>query len=349
MGVREENMQTQGRPYWGLVTADLPAGVLVAQARQMEEMGMEGIFAPQMYGPPFVPLACAAAVTTRVKLASGIALAFARSPFETAMAAMDLDRLSGGRFVLGLGPSVRLFNEGFCGVPYGQPLEHLREAVSVIRMVIQKSHTGELGRFKGQYYDLDFSQFQPLSEPVRTDLPIWIAALRRPLVRLAAEIADGVLGHPIWSIPWATSKVQDALREGLDRAGKQRGDIRFIPWLFAAPNNDRGQSVIDARATVAFYAAIAQYEPYFAAHGFRAEAKRIQEAARSGGYLRAANLVPKEMAETFVVCGTPDEVRQRVEAVWEVADGLCLVPPAYGLPREDVLQYVAAIARTFYM
>ena len=337
-------MERADRRYWGVVTANVPVSVLTAQARQMEEMGLEGLFAPQMYGPPFVPLAAAAAVTSRIKLASGVALAFARSPFETAMAAMDLDRISGGRFVLGLGPSVRVFNEDFCGVSYGKPLERLRETVAVIKSLIEKSHTGELKAFRGKYYNLDFGQFQPLSEPIRTSVPIWIAALRRPLVRLAAEIADGVMGHPIWSIPWATSKVHDALKEGLQRAGKQRSDIRFIVWLFAAPNRDRGQSVDDARATVAFYAGIAQYEEYFAAHGFRAEANRIQESTRTGGYRSAAKLVPQDMAETFVVCGTPDEVRRKIEPVWDVADGLCLVPPAYGLSQENLLRYVTTIA-----
>src|SRR3989442_4961509 len=85
--------------YWGILTP-LPAPVLTMQAKMLEQAGLEGLFAPQIYGPPFVPLAAAAAVTTRVKLASGIALAFARSPFETAMAAMDLDRISGGPVAL---------------------------------------------------------------------------------------------------------------------------------------------------------------------------------------------------------------------------------------------------------
>src|SRR5437667_2444550 len=114
-----------------------------------EQAGLEGLFAPQVYGPPFVPLAAAAAVTTRVKLASGIALAFARSPFETAMAAIDLDRISGGRFILGLGCSIRSWSEGFFGMPYGRPLEHMREVVEIIRLIIAKAHTGEVPRLDG--------------------------------------------------------------------------------------------------------------------------------------------------------------------------------------------------------
>ncbi len=195
---------TSRRRYWGLVTP-MPAAVITAQAKMAEAAGLEGLFAPQVYGPPFVPLAAAAAVTSRVRLASGIALAFVRSPFETAVAAMDMDRISGGRFTLGLGCSVRSWSEGIFGMPYGKPLEHMREVVEIIRTVIAKAHTGELERHDGVYHHHDFSELQPPPPPVRTDLPIWIAALRGPLLSLAAEIADGVMGHPLWSISWATT------------------------------------------------------------------------------------------------------------------------------------------------
>ncbi len=233
--------------------------------------------APQVYGTPFVPLAVAAAATSRIRLASGIALAFARSPYETALQAMDLDRISGGRFTLGLGCSIRSWSEGFYGMPYGKPLAHMREVVEVIRMVIAKAHTGELKRYDGVYHHHDFSELQPLPPPLRTDLPIWIAALRGPLVSLAAEIADGVMGHPIWSVPWATTKIPKALERGLKRGGKQRSNIEFQIGLWVAISNDRAEAINDGRATVAFYAGMAQYEEYFAAHGFREEARSLQE------------------------------------------------------------------------
>lgn len=335
--------------FWGTVNVAGPAELLAAQAKMQEEAGLEGLFAPQVYGPPFVPLAAAAAVTSRIRLASGIALAFARSPFETAMAAMDLDRLSNGRFTLGLGPSVRAWSEGFFGMPYGKPLEHLREVVELIRLIIAKGHTGELKRYEGKYHRHDFRELQPPPPPLRTDIPIWIAALRRPLVRLAAEIADGVIGHPIWSVPWVTTRIPEALAEGLKRGGKKRSDIEFNVWLWVAVSQDRKEAVNDSRGIVAFYGGIAQYEEYFAAHGFREEARRLQEGVQRGDFLSVAHLVPDEMAETFVVCGTPDEVRRKVQQVQEVADSLCLVPPFYGIPPEKVMAYGQAIARTFYV
>jgi alkanesulfonate monooxygenase SsuD/methylene tetrahydromethanopterin reductase-like flavin-dependent oxidoreductase (luciferase family) len=233
-------------------------------------------------------------------------------------------------------------------MPYGKPLEHIREVVEIVRLVIAKGHTGELARYEGRYHTLDFSEFQPLGAPLRTDIPIWIAGLRTPLIRLGAEIADGVIGHPIWSIGWATTKVQDDLKAGIAKGGKQRSDIEFNMWLFVAPNPDRKQAIEDARATVAFYAGIAQYEDYFAVHGFRKEAKALQEGVQRGSYLSVKHLVTDEMAQAFVVCGTPDEVRARIAPIWDHADSATLNPPSYGLEPAAMLGYGARIAELFY-
>jgi len=336
------------RRYWGIIAPLMPADMLAQAAKQQEDMGLEGTFAAQVYGPPWISLAAAATATSRLQLASGVALAFTRSPFETAMAAMDLDRISSGRFVLGLGPTVRSWCQGIFGMPYGKPLEHLREAVEVIRLIIAKSHTGELKNFKGKYYEMDFSEFQPLAEPVRTNLPIWLSALRGPIIELGAEIAEGIASHPIWSIHWATSVMPKHLKIGLDRAGKQRSDVHVNCWFWMTPNTDVKQSIEDARATVAFYGGVEQYEEYFAAHGFREEAKKLQEGVKRGDYRSVAHLVPDEMASTFVVTGTPDEVAKKIEPVWEFADSMCLVPPVLTLPPEKSLAYFATIAQTFY-
>ena len=341
-------MRHKTKPIWGVITPAVPPGVLAGQAKMYEQAGLEGLFAPQVYGPPFVPLAAAAAVTTRVKLASGIALAFARSPFETAMAAIDLDRISGGRFILGLGCSIRSWSEGFFGMPYRRPLEHMREVVEIIRLIIAKAHTGELASFEGTYHRHDFSELQPPPPPLRTELPIWIAALRGPLVSLSAEIADGVMGHAIWSIRWATNEGPEAIKHGLARAGKRRSDIEVNLWPLVMINNDRAEAINDSRATIAFYAGMAQYEEYFGAHGFRKEAQRLQEGVKRGDYLGVAHLVPVEMVETFVTCGPADEVRKRIEPLWDVANSLCPVPAPYGLPAQKVLAYGGAIASTFY-
>jgi alkanesulfonate monooxygenase SsuD/methylene tetrahydromethanopterin reductase-like flavin-dependent oxidoreductase (luciferase family) len=112
---------TTKKHYWGLLPP-MPAMALAEAAKQSEALGMEGLWAIQLYGSPFPPLAGAAMVTTRLKLGTAVALAFTRSPLETACTALDLDLLSGGRLVLGIGPTLRFLNEDWHGVPYGKPL-----------------------------------------------------------------------------------------------------------------------------------------------------------------------------------------------------------------------------------
>src|SRR5574341_2624301 len=182
-------MSTHERRYWGFVSPDLPATAVAAQAKMLEDAGLDGVLAAQLYSTPFIPLAIAATATSRLRLLSGIALAFTRSPYETAVAAMDMDRVSEGRFILGLGCSVAALSGGIYGMPYGKPLEHMREVVEIVRLVIAKAHTGELKRYDGVYHHHDFSSLQPPPAPLRTDIPVWIAALRGPLLSLAAEIA----------------------------------------------------------------------------------------------------------------------------------------------------------------
>ncbi len=335
------------RRYWSFVNA-LPAPALVALAQQAEAQGLEGLFAPQVYGPPWIPLAAAATATERLQLASGIAIASVRSPFETAMAAIDMDRLSGGRFVLGLGASIQAWTRGVFGAPEHKPLAQLRETVAAVRHIVRGAHEG-LAPFEGRYYSADFAELQPTAPPLREEIPVWIAALRGPAVRLAAEVAEGVIGHPMWSIDWAVERIQPDLARGLERGGRKREDIELNLWLWCAPSTDEAEAVEDSRATVAFYAGMAQYHSFFEAHGFGDEASRLQEYVRSREIIDHARLVPDEMVRTFVVCGTHDAVREKVERAWTVADSLCLVPPAYGLGADKLSRYAGEIAKLFYV
>lgn len=344
-------MRNDNSRHWAVLVPTVPGAVLTAQAQQVEAAGLAGIFCPQIYSAPFMALGHCAAVTERVQLGSAVAIAHARSPFETAMTAIDLDRLSDGRFVLGLGTSTRMWVEDIFGMPgYGKPLAHLRETVELIRLIIANGHTGELERFEGNYHRHDFSQFQgTFAAPLRTDIPIWIAANQSGLTRLVGEIADGFMSHPIHSTRWSLERALPALQQGLHKAGRSRADIHWNAGYYVAVNRDRDEALQDARITVAFYAQFEQYEPMFAAHGFEKEARACQEAARRKEYATAgAAAVSEEMAETFVILGSPDECRARLEEVWGVADSFCLVPPQYDLSPDKTMAYAAAIADTFY-
>jgi len=340
MGAQEE------RRYWKLVPP-VPAPQLAALARQAEDQGLFGLAAAQVWGPPWIPLAAAATVTERVQLCSAIAIAAARSPFETAMAAIDLDRVSQGRFILGLGSSVGAITRGYFGAPEHKPMAHLRETVSAVRHIIRGAHRG-LAPFEGRWYRADFEELQPTAPPLREEIPIWIAGLRGPAIRLGAEVADGVMGHPIWSVDWALERVQADLAAGLSKAGRRREDVHVNLGLVVAVNPDPAEALEDARLTVAFYGGVQQYESFFEAHGFGGEARRLQEAMQKRESFQAGHLVPDEMARTFVQCGRPDEVRKQVERIWEVADSLWLASPIWGLTQEKIAFYEETQARTFY-
>jgi probable F420-dependent oxidoreductase len=337
---------TERTRHWS-VLQPLPAPILVELAKAAESRGLTGCFAPQVYGPPFLPLAVAAGVTQRLQLATGIAIAATRSPFETAMAALDMDRISGGRFVLGIGDSVLSWSRDIYGAPEHKPLAHLRETVAAVRHVVKGAHRG-LEPFEGDYYRATFAELQPTEPPLREEIPIWIAALRGPMVRVAAQIGDGLIGHPMWSIEWTVDEMLPELESALAAAGRRREDIEVNIWPWAAPNPDEAQAIEDARPTMAFYGGVAQYESFFEAHGFKGVARRLQEGVKRGDYRSVAHLVPDEMVRTFVAVGEPEKVRERIGRLEGVADSLCVVPPAYALSPEKALYYAGMIAETFH-
>ncbi len=334
------------RRYWSVVTP-MPAPELTALAQLSEAGGVHGLFAPQVYGPPWIPLATVAGVTERVELASGIAIASARSPFETAVAAIDLDRISGGRFTLGLGTSVQAWTQGVFGSSQRKPVTHLRETIRAIRHIVAGAHKG-LEPFEGEYYSADFKELQPGAPPVREHIPIWIAALRSKVVGVAAEMGDGLIGHPMWSMQWALERMKPEFEAGLAAAGRRREDVEVNLWIWAAPNTNEAEAIEDSRPTMAFYGGIKQYEPFFEAHGFGDVARQLQEGVQQGNYTSVAHLVPDEMVRTFVAVGEPDKVIEHVERAWGFADSICLMPPAYSLSSEKVMSYGMKIAETFY-
>jgi len=335
---------------WAMLTPLVPGEVLTAQAQQAEAAGLAGIFVPEIYSSPFMSLGYCAAATERVQLASGILNAFASSPFEIAMTAMDLDRVSGGRLILGLGTSIKAWSEGLYGMPgYGKPVAHIRETIDVIRLVIAKSHTGELDRYDGAYHRHDWSTFLgPFAPPVRERVPIWLAGNQRGLTRLAGELCEGFIDHPIHGTRWMLSQGRDALAEGLRAAGRDRKDIHWNAWLWVAVNPHRAEALDDARTTVAFYAGMRQYEPMFAAMGFGKEARACSEAFERKDMAGWVGAVSDDMAQTFVVLGGADACRRRVAEVWDLADSFCLVPPIGGLAPEKIMFYASGIAETFY-
>jgi len=336
-----------GKKVWAELPV-LPAAELVPLVKSWEEAGVEGVWAPQIFGAPFTVLAAAAAVTTRLKLGTGIALAFTRSPLETACSAIDLDHISDGRAVLGLGSSAQSQIEGSFGMPYGKPLAHMREVVKQVRAIIAKGHTGELKKLEGEYTSLDLSHFR-LTRPSRREaIPVYLPAVFEKACEQAGAIADGLLGHPLWTTRWLDEKVTPHLQAGLAKSERTREDIDVNLMIFTVINDDEGEAIADARANIAFYTQSPQYLRYFAAIGFGREAEAIQVAFAAQDYEAMARECPDEMVRAITILGSAQDVRSQIEERAKFADSITPVVPQFGLDAERAAMYRQQIANLFY-
>lgn len=333
---------------WTFLTP-MGADALARAVRRIEDAGFAGVWFPQLAGAPFPMMTAAAMSSSRLGIGSGIALAFSRSPVETALAALEVDLLSAGRTVLGLGPGARVTNERIHGTAYGKPQRQLREVVAIVRDVIERGHGGELGVYEGEFRRADLRGARLGGPRTRASIPIHLAALFEGSIRLAAEIADGLLGHPIWSLHWIETELERQLRAGREKAGQARPAFTVNLWSYVTIDRDRRRALDDARSTVAFYASRAQYVRYFEAHGFGAEARAAAAAWSGGDVATAVAAIPDEMVDTFSTAGTPDEVRERIERLSARADVVTLAPPGLGglLAAERVDAYRQAILQTF--
>ncbi|WP_422342778.1 LLM class flavin-dependent oxidoreductase [Parasphingorhabdus sp.] len=337
----------EGKQVWAELPV-LPAKELVPLVQKFEAAGVEGVWAPQIFGAPFTTLAAAATVTKKIKLGSGIALAFTRSPLETACSAIDLDHISDGRVVLGLGSSAKSQIEGSFGMEYGKPLAHMREVVAQVRAVIENGHSGELQKLEGEYHTLDLSHFRLIRPARRSSVPIFLPAIFEKACEQAGAIADGLLGHPLWTTDWLQSKVTTHVQAGLDKAGRERSEIDVNLMIFTVINDDRAEAIADARANIAFYTQSPQYLRYFDAIGFGGQAREIQAAFAVQDYEAMTKACPDEMISTITIVGPADEVREKVAERAQYANSITPVVPQFGLEPDKAAIYRQRIADLFY-
>jgi alkanesulfonate monooxygenase SsuD/methylene tetrahydromethanopterin reductase-like flavin-dependent oxidoreductase (luciferase family) len=325
------------RRWWGVMPV-LPAPVMKGIAQQMESVGFEGCFSLQIYGPPFVPMAAVAATTEKLKVSTGIAVAGTRSPTETAFAAIELDTISQGRFVLGLGTSL---HSAICGI-YGEPkrklLSHMREVVKAVRYINANAHKG-MEPIHGEYFNAEWTEMMLTAPPVRENIPIWIAALKDKLTSLALEIGDGLMLHALWTRDYTIAK-QPFIEAELARFGRQRSDVEINAWPWIAINESKQQAIDDSRATVAAYVGYKEYEGFFDAIGFGDEARACQLAGgEHGDVSKVIGNVSDAMVEAFVTCGPINEVLEKIEPFWSVVDSLCPMTPYRELTMEQLTMY----------
>lgn len=315
-------------------------------ARAAEEAGIARLWAPELYRSATIPLAIAAAATTRIELATGVALAFTRSPMILALESLDLDELSGGRLVVGLGAGVRRLNADWHAMPlYDPPVARMREMVAAVRELMAALAEGRDARSAGEHYAVDVRGLRRSAGVPRAAVPVWLAGVLPRMTRLAGEVGDGFLDHPVTSAGWLRERLAPAVRRGAERAGRPTPPIAGA--LICAVSDDPAEALGAAARTVGFYASVRTYADMFAREGFAGRLPAIREAHLAGEPAALEEAVGEEMARRFAAAGSAAEVRARAREYEGLADRLWATPPHHGVGAAARRRFQAGILEAF--
>jgi F420-dependent oxidoreductase-like protein len=297
---------------------------------EAERLGFDSVWTAEAYGSDAVtPLAWIGAQTTRVRLGTAIMQIPARTPAMCAMTAMTLDALSGGRFILGLGPSGPQVVEGWHGVRYGKPLARTREYIQIIRAILAREKPVE---FHGEEYDLPYTGpgATGLGKPLksilhgRANLPIYTAAISPSGVKTAAEVADGFF--PIWMSPEKWSVFAPHVEEGFKKAGggKSLANFDVAPFVTCIVGDDLEKCRSAVKPMLALYIGGMGargknfYNDYAKRLGYEEAAVRIQDAFLAGDRGAAMAAVPDALVDEVALIGPRERIRDRI-AAWKAS------------------------------
>ena len=214
-------------------------------------------------------------------------------------------------------------------------------------MIMEKASSGEPIRYEGEYQDIDIKGWIRPHKPVRDRVPIYAAAMREGMCRMAGDVADGLIGHPMCPVRWLDEVVIPSFETGLRRSGRRRSDLDFIPTITTVIDDDEGRALDAARRTIAFYSTVRTYKPLWEMHGFADAAEAAGGAFRRGDLAAVPEQIPDEMVEAFTAAGPLDKVRARVAEVAERGDGVFLTPATYFIPPEQIGEYQSRIIEAF--
>ncbi len=295
---------------------------------EAEKLGFDSVWTAEAYGSDAItPLAWVGAKTSRIRLGTAIMQIPARTPAMCAMTAMTLDALSGGRFILGLGPSGPQVVEGWHGVANGKPLTRTREYIQIIRQILKREKPVE---FHGEEYDLPYTGegATGLGKPLksilhgRADLPIYTAAIGPAGVRTAAELADGFF--PIWMSPEKWSVFAPHVEEGFKKAGggKSLANFDVAPFVTCIVGDDLDKCRAAVKPMLALYIGGMGakgknfYNDYAKRLGYEEAAVKIQDAFLAGDRGTAMAAVPDKLVDEVALIGSKERIRDRI-AAWK--------------------------------
>ena len=286
-------------------------------ARKVEALGYDCLWSAETQHDPFLPLAVAATVTSKIKLGTSIAVAFPRSPMILAQISWDLAKASGGRFILGLGSQVKGHNERRFSVKFESPAPKMREVVLAMRAIWDCWQNGTTLAFKGQFFRFDlmtpFFNPGPIEHP---GISVYIAGVNPTMCRVAGEVCDGLHVHPFNSPKYLRELVRPAVEEGMAKAGRARADFTYATSSFVIVGDTEQEIARHTQAVkqqIAFYASTRTYEPVLAAHGWQGLVPHLHRKSVEGDWKGMADLITDEMLETYAVVGSYATIAARLK------------------------------------
>jgi probable F420-dependent oxidoreductase len=319
-------------------------------ARAAENLGFAGLWTSETKHDAFLPLAIAANETERIELGTAVAIAFSRSPMEVAQTAWDLQDLSGGRFILGLGTQVKAHVKRRFSMPWERPVARLREYILALR-AIWGSFQGEGAlSFEGEFYRhtlmTPFFNPGPIENP---EVPVYIAGVNTSLARLAGELCEGFHVHPFHSPEYIRSTVQPAIAEGAQRGGRDPDEVELATTVFVVTGQSGAEieeQREEVRAQMSFYASTPTYRTVLEAHGWEEVGERLGKLARDNRWDEMPELISDEMLGAFAIEAAPEEVRVALEERYEgLIDRLALYEPFVPGERDEFWRKVVDPAR----
>lgn len=283
-----------------------------AAASAAEAAGVDGVWSAETGHDPYLPLLPAALSTSRISLGTAIAVAFPRSPMVHAQVAWDLQRASGGRFVLGLGSQVRAHNERRYGVPGDRPVARMREMIRAIRAVWRSFQEGVPLEHRGEFSTL--SLLPPFFNPGPLEVPappIVVAAVGEPMLRVAGAEADGVHVHPLHTQRHLDEVVRPTVRAAARSAGRDPDTLAFIVPAMVATGRSEGdveRAREEMRAQVAFYASTPTYRGVLAIEAREEAAERLHRLSVRGAWGEMPALVDDGLLAAVCTAATWDEL-----------------------------------------
>lgn len=306
---------------------------MVASAAAADAAGFHSVWTSELYNrSATVTLAAIAQRTDTCAIGSGIMYGIGRTPVTLAAEARDLDELSAGRLILGLGNGTRRMIADWHGLDGEAPATRMEELVPLLRS-LWRLNEGPV-EHEGRFYRCSISALDQMTEPPVRDIPIFTAGVNPRMMETAGRVADGLIGHTLFSPQYIEEVARPALERGAHRAGRDPQGVAFIAMVLCSIADDEQVARREAAGMIAFYASVRSYANIFEVSGFGAQAETIREAFRRRDVTGMTAAVTDEMVDAFAVAGRPDDVKARMRRYDSLADQVVLFPPSFDVGPE---------------